>query len=247
MTRLNGSRNLVIDVDAPETWPPDVADLVESWNDEVAARDDFAMDVRLLEAEPELLAMLNRRRLRNYHCTRLLRYEMEQIRREGLRPFTTALFNEKLDRALRLGDLSDTEHARLRSGHLGAAEAHRAKGRWDVVSLSLGAAVLDRLCGVERLLGRWGGEGIHFSAVGDQEPVLPALGQPTVIVCAIEVGAASPKRVFPALPVVLLRARRGLAVTADVFVGRVVTPDEIELIAGPGHDFYDAHPQLPRT
>lgn len=247
MTEPGGSHGVVVDIDVRETWPPDVAELVESWHDQVVARDDFAMDLRLLEAEPELLAMLSGQRVRAYHCTRLFPYEMEQVRREGLRPFTRALFDEKLDRALRLGALTDTEHAGLRSGHLGVAEPRRAKGRQGVVSLSLGVAVLDCLSGVERLLSRWGGEGIHFSAVGDQEPALQALGQPVVMVCAIEVGAASPTRVFPALPVALLRVRRGLVAKADFFVGRTVTPDEIELVAGPGHEIYDAHPELPRT
>lgn len=237
----------VVDVDEPGTWPPEVAAIVTRWDAQVP-NCEFAADLAVPpEAEAEQVGALHGHRLRAYHCTRLLPHEREQVGREGLRGFSDELFNRKIDRAAEHGYLDARLHARLRQGHLAAAEPWRARARWDAVHLSLGGAVLDDLGAVELLLGCWGGEGIYFSEIGlEEKRALQTLGTPIVVVCAVEIDEARLPRAFPALPKVLLGARRGLRVTADLVLDRPVAPDEIERLAGPGDEVYEAHPTLTR-
>jgi hypothetical protein len=81
----------VIDVDEPESWPAPLLELVEGWR-EAMPDCEYVEDLMFpAETEAQLLLQLEGHRLRAYHCTRLLPHESEQIRIDGLRPFTTRL------------------------------------------------------------------------------------------------------------------------------------------------------------
>lgn len=240
----------VVDPDRRASWPEPLDTFVDRWDREVASS-EFTPDLDLPDdAEHDLAAALDGSRLRARHCTRLLAHEVDQVRREGLRVFSAQLFEERLDRAHELGHLSSEEHQRLKVGHLGVAEPTRARGRWGFVHLTVGEAVLDSTASVELLLGRWGGEGIYFSVAGEADrAVLRTLGRPTLVVCALQLDATSLSALsFHRLAQVFLGAARGLAdATADLIVTRTVTAAEIESLAHPGDEPYDAHPDLPRT
>lgn len=243
------STPLVFEVDDLRTWPHPVRDLVERWHREVPQA-EFPADLAIPESSPSELASLlgPDQIIRAAHFTRFLPHEIDDVRRNGLRAFSIDLFNGRLDRAHQLGYLSAPQVQRLRSGQIGVAEPDRAEGRWNTVHLTVGRAVLNEPRAVERLLTRWGGEGLFFSGVGEDEAeVLRALGAPVVVICHLTMRDIASWRFVPALPKALLAIRRGTPTYADLELSRSVGVGEVVELHGPGTAFYSAYPSLPRA
>lgn len=234
----------IIDVEDPNTWPAEVRSLVE------AARG--ASDLLLCEEEGRFRALLQGYVVRAYHCTRLLEHEVTAIRREGLRSLSRELVEGRILAAHAVGAISGRQRDTLLRTHmLTGSEPHgRDANRRDQVCLVLTRRQLDDSSGVERLLSKWGGEVVYFSARAQAPSIaslLTRLGRPAVVVALLDL-SASKHSVYPGVLATLtavINRRDGPA--ADVFYRAPVLPEQIEAIWQPGHTEYDRHVQLPHS
>ena len=157
---------VIVDVDDLGTWPTDVTTLVQGYADTLREADegenrkDLVMTAGHLDVELE--RMLRSRRLRAYHCTRLLDHEAADVRARGLRPLNGQLVADRLQAAVDYG-------------YLTAKQREVLDGESRLGPRAEGAAVHDQVClvpstavfrydahGIDRLLATWGGEAIYW-------------------------------------------------------------------------------------
>lgn len=242
---------MIIDVDDPSTWPPDVLAFVSDAAERLRGSTEYTSDLDFdFNGEDDFRRLLNGHRLIAYHCTRLLDHEVEAIRQEGLRPLTRELIADRVaaahDHAVIPTELRDE----LVDAHV-FADRDRGHGRADQVCLIVSRRVFDRdVHAVRPLLRTWGGEGIYMSGRGYRlRPMLEALGQPAIVVALVELSASHKQHLcFPDLRKVFTGSVLGLDdVLGDVFYKGQVGPEHVLDIWQPGHPQYDQHPRLPTT
>jgi hypothetical protein len=177
-----------------------------------------------------------------------LEHEAELIRKQGLRPFSGELFDDRIDAALQHGHLTTAEHGQLRASHMVAGgETHSRGDRLGKVCLLVGTDSLED-DGLHPLMTSWGGEGIYFAAgTVDMRSRLRQLGTPTVVVAAVPVLPTwweMPIR--PGTAHLLLGRWRNLSNARGSLQYRTaVSAENILEVWQPGHPEYDRHP-LPR-
>lgn len=138
----------------------------------------------------DLDALLSTQRVLGFHCTRLLRYEVDTIRVEGLHPLTECFAAERIDRALSAGMLPGTTARVIRERNQ-SADAGRADKVWFVNMRS----ELTCESSVGRLFRCWGGEAIYWGYEPEFDPlvgaVLKNMGEPCIVLAALPVSAMS--------------------------------------------------------
>ncbi|GAA4980385.1 hypothetical protein [Kitasatospora paranensis] len=243
-----------VDVDDSRTWPPALADLVGRLADDVdlaeADRDEY-VDLDLDAYEDDVLALLDGHLVRALHCTRLLDYEADAIRAEGLRLLDEDLVNDRLDQARERGLFTDAEHTLLRSGHR-LAPGRRVMGSSGEVCLTLSAeATAHHTHGARPLLTNWGGE-VVYSPHCDTDPGLAAklrsLGRPALVTAHLDLAYPGDHKVSKSLVHTFVGKAIGhTPANADVFYRAPVPASHIASIVFPGDLGYDRIPGLPRN
>jgi len=122
--------------------------------------------------------------LLGFHATRLMKHEVEEIKRSGLQPLSVELLQRRLGAAQKAGALTAEEYRRLFACHQAACE-----NRLGRMAFCFTHAQLKDEGGVGRLLGSWGGEALYNSHEDDAKtgPLLKGLGSPCIVVAAVGV------------------------------------------------------------
>lgn len=207
-----------IDVDRPQTWPRDVAEVVAAHAEQLRDTTEYAGDLDLsYEDEAAFLTLLGARSLRMYHCTRLLAAEVQAVRRDGLRLLSRDLMTHKINLAVTVGALTAAEGEQLARAHVFATGEHR--NRQEQVCLVLSARPLDEdPGGIEPLMRTWGGEALSMSdRGGGWRARLTELGQPAVVVVEVPVQPGVGHSVYPGVLKTFVGAVLKLKIGADVF------------------------------
>lgn len=117
-----------VDVDNPETWPPQIHYMASTWAKQCAGRTRYTNDLPLaLELEAPFRQELAGHLVRAYHYTRLLPHEKRMIEAQGLRMLTASLLEERIEAAAATGAMTSVEARRFHAAHVFAAgeEQHR--------------------------------------------------------------------------------------------------------------------------
>ncbi len=123
-----------------------------------------------------------------YHCTRLTREEIENIKQEGLQVLSAGLVHKRLHECLSNGYLEQREYEYfMNSQSLSESLDNRHGARSNKICFCANRTVL-RDCGaVYRLFRSWGGEAIYRefennTSIGNK---LRLIGVPCIVVCTI--------------------------------------------------------------
>jgi hypothetical protein len=236
----------LVDLDAPSTWPHAVLEWAQAQAAALSGSTEFTCDLsnELIEREAEFRALFDGTKMLVYHCTRLLDWEADDIRRAGLVPLTRDLVERRIDQAERRGVLDAGEADRLRRSHTFALGEE--DGRKDQVCFVAGREGLDD-SGIHYLVNLWGGEGIYWAHADDPDP--PTEGRPAIVVAAIDVSDRGRELRFdPALPKLFVGILLGTRDNyADVFLQTAVPASDIIDIWQPGHPEYNRLSNLPSS
>lgn len=195
----------VIDFEAKGTWPRRVHEVLSSGFDQLCryelqkseidarcARDVWSrcnpppneFEAKRAEVIAEVDALLSTQRVLGFHCTRLLTYEVDAVRLEGLRPLTERFATERIDRALSTGGLL-ADVARVIRERNKSADPGRV-GRVSFVNMRSELACESS---VGRFFRCWGGEAIYVGYEPEFDPlvgaVLKNMGEPCIVLAAL--------------------------------------------------------------
>ena len=232
----------VIDVDDEATWTADIRARVSCWADRYRGTTEYANDLPLrLEAEAGFRELFRGRRLRVYHCTKLLPHEVLTIQEQGLRPLSADLLQERISAAREFGALSNLEADQLLAGHVFARNEHQYREKQICFILSKRVLRYQRH-GCEPLLTTWGGEGV-YAASGTQglRKRLLSIGTPTVIQARIDLFSDGEHHFFSALHKTFVGVALGLDnAGSDVFYRAAVPAGDIERFIHAGDAEFEA-------
>ena len=193
-----------------------------------------------------ILVALDGVSIRVFHASRLLPFELGEIRREGLKPASQELFAGKVAGAVAHGLLSPAEGTELlRSAE--PLDGSDGAARVAQVCVSAGTAVYrDAPHAVRPLLQSWGGEVLYFAHEQDGlGKRLHELGTPTIIEVSLPVRAQD--LWFPDVEQCLVGTVLGFSdVGSDVFIrGSAVPPEDILAVHQPGGEWWRQFSKLP--
>ena len=237
----------IIDIDDHATWTANLERVIQSVAERYQGSGSTSSDLWLTDGDrATIMAALDAVSVRAFHASRLLPFELDEIRREGLESASQELFVGKVAGAVAHGLLSPAEGTDLLRS---AAALDGSDGaRVAQVCVSAGTAVYrDALHAVSPLLQSWGGEVLYFAHEQDSlGKRLHRLGTPTII----EVSLPSVRvqdRWFPGVEQCLVGTVLGFSdVGPDVFVrGSAVPPEDILAVHQPGGEWWRQYPQLP--
>ncbi len=217
-----------IDISSPKTWPDSLAAAVAELNRRTAHAahpSDLEIDA---EGAAAIWAVLGHKRVLARHFTRLLPHELGSIRAAGLRLYSRALFDERIDEAAAHGYFDTAIAEVLKSASIPAAE-HGKRGDRDFVCLTVGPVLEENAHAVEPLIGTWGGEGIYFaSGAKPYRSLLQGLGRPAVVHVSLSLANRSMPRFWPPPEQLLLGKVRDLPeLFGDVFSREAISPSAI--------------------
>jgi hypothetical protein len=236
-----------IDVDRPEDWPADVAEVVQEHAGRLRGTTEHASDLELsYDDEGEFLDLLAGRPLRMYHCTRLLDVEVEAIRQHGLRLLSRELMADKIQAAVHAAAITAADGQHLEWAHVFAVGEH--DNRQDQICLVLSAQPLhgDRH-GIRPLMTSWGGEALSMSsgAVGWRDR-LTQIGKPAVVVVDVPFARADGHHAWPGVLKTFVAALMGLQAGASVHYVAPIAGAAVAAVWRPGDAAYDALRAVPR-
>lgn len=238
----------VIDVDDLRTWPRPLTEFIEQLIAGVQLRN---LESRVpLHVDDRARGLLAGSLVRAHHCTRLLDYEADAIRAQGLRMLDTELLTDRIRQAQEQALITPAQRERFEAYNGLSPKARRMGRREGQVCLTLSTgAMLHHSDGAYRLLSYWGGEALYayFEKDPDLAPTLRSLGRPTLITALIDL--SDPDQHLTYGPLTRLLAAKALGDEeefSDVFHRAPVPPEQIESLAHPGDPAYDRFPDLVR-
>lgn len=232
------------------TWPETLRTEVAIWSKDVGS-DACWQDAAIPLAVSELLEHdLQNETVLTFHCARLLRHELDLIRREGLRPFSRSLFDRKIAGAQHSGSITPKQADGLSQGNMyGCGDLPARGNREGQVWLNAGLAGLnDDPEAFSELLLHWGGEGIYFATgTTKMRPLLRSLGTPTIVLVALPaIARGRPHSWWGPFGNLLLAGHRGIAAHSDVVCWSEVEPSAVLGFWQPGDESYDRFQHLPQ-
>ena len=239
---------MVVDVDDPNTWPPDVRELIPEYVDSIdePAENRENLKSQASYLDPELRRLLADHELRAYHCTRLLDHEAVEIRTRGLRLLNSRLVADKLQTARERGYITPKLHDELLANSRVGERADHLQVE-EQISLVQSTFVFD---GFHWLLSTWGGEAIYTALESSDlrhqssHQLLSKLGRPTIVVVRLRV--ESTEHAFSCLAGPFVAAAAGWPERGAVLVYAAPIPGElIKAPWQPGDDLYDGFRELP--
>ena len=192
-----------------DSWPPDFREiaihdksLVVSFHQECSRIDRYCEDDVLLRINPpknrykqayralvvQLESLLVSHRIVAYHCSRLTKEEIVNIKQEGLRILTADFVNKRLDQCLSHGYLKQAEYERIRNSPNLFESLNDKNGlRTGMIHFCGNRSTLRDCHAVYRLFRSWGGEALYWGHEQDASlaRVLGRIGVPCIVVCAI--------------------------------------------------------------
>ncbi|MFD8414027.1 hypothetical protein ACFV2Q_20090 [Streptomyces sp. NPDC059650] len=248
-----------VDLDDTSTWPADLADLIAGLARGIpktklqrldSASDLHNVDRELAQYDDRVREILAGRLLRTYHATRLLDYEIEDVRTRGLLALTPGFLNDRVDRAVHTGFIAAADLAALtESTALVHEPPHMVRHRFGEVSLVNSRQPLAQAWPL-RYLANWGGEVRQFGPVWTDDAFkhVRRIGAPSLIIAGIDVSTSAAagvgrELVFDFIGIWLGLSGNGVTVhhTADI------PADQILDVCHPGHPEYDRHAHFPRS
>ena len=136
----------------------------------------------------QLEALLAPHRIIAYHCSRLTKEEIVNIKQEGLRILTADLVNKKLDQCLSHGYLEQAEYKRIKnSPHLFESLNDQLDSRTGKIHFCASRTTLRDDHAVYRLFRSWGGEALYRGHEQDSRlaHVIGRIGVPCIVVSVI--------------------------------------------------------------
>ncbi|WP_405814756.1 hypothetical protein OG241_09105 [Streptomyces sp. NBC_01390] len=246
----------IVEIDRPASWPADVKAyiqaLAETVPDDVTDGADLPYEADLAGHDTELRDLLADRWLCSFHATRLLDYEVEDVRTSGLRVLTQSLVEDRQDKALANEVITRAEHAALRDSSVFTAGGRSVQYRVGKVCLAGNAQPLhDRPNGFSHQLSNWGGEAQYATSAWDHldSARVKSMGQPAIVVALLDVSD-------PAVAVVTSHALIYAFVASHLRMANVgsqidfeadIAGAQIEGIWQPGQQGYDQFERLPRA
>jgi len=237
----------IIDVDDCAAWTANVERVVKPVAERYKGSGSTSSDVWLTDDDRTTIqAVLNGVSIRVFHASRLLPFEVGEIRREGLQSASQGLFARKVAGAVAHRLLTAAEGAELLSSAMpldGSADVRVAQ-----VCASAGTAVYrDDPHGVRPLLDSWGGEVLYFAHERDGlGKRLRELGTPTIIEVSVP-SVRAHDLWFPGVEQCLVGTMLGFTdVGSDVFIrAGAVAPQDILAVHRPGGAWWRQFPKLP--
>ena len=136
----------------------------------------------------QLEALLVPQRIIAYHCSRLTKEEIVNIKQEGLHILTADLVNKKLDGCLSHGYLKQAEYEHIRnSPHLFESLHNQLDSRTGMIHFCASRTTLMNSHAVYRFFRSWGGEALYWGHEQDSGlgHVISQMGVPCIVVSAI--------------------------------------------------------------
>lgn len=115
-----------------------------------------------------------------FHCTNLTKYERDLILKEGLRPLSKELIDDKLKAVFKQGLMLESEYLYLKDNNL--ADTY---GRVNNVFCLHALNRLKDAPGLADLLNTWGGESIYWNKGDGTIDSLSKIGEPSIVVLKI--------------------------------------------------------------
>jgi hypothetical protein len=218
----------VIEIADRRTWPPTLIAATRS------AAVGFDPDRFWTVDDGPFFDAVGNRRVRAYHCTRLTRRELADVRDRGLVPLDYGFTMRRVRDAVADGEISPAEGELL-----GSSRESKDENRSGVVWFIGDRTGLKHRAGARPLLERWGGEGINMAWHSESAETarLCTIGTPSVVIATIDPRSAtyaSPGWLEACVRRLLRAGQYGLTLHCDSLVeGRW-----IEQIAHPGDDFW---------
>ncbi|MFD3427443.1 hypothetical protein [Nocardia fluminea] len=190
-----------ISLDDISTWPPELRTLATIGSRHPACQTRFTSDLEpSAEISKAIDAVLAEHGVVVYHCTRLMDFEAEDIRVNGLRTASTELLKDKVTNACHRGFLTDeqAEHI-LATGVLTSADQRSVRTNELCAVANLHTIVV---CGngMQPYFQNWGGEITNFWQQSNRQilSALRRIGLPTLV--AIHYRPSERDGHFPDLP-----------------------------------------------
>lgn len=198
-----------IDLEDINTWPSNFCEelwknkeLIVSYHQEKIRVDRMAKDDLFVRSNPPdnihednynlFVGMLEKivcgRSIVVYHCTRLTSYEIEDIKKNGLRMLTPDLVKTRIERATENSLLGQDECSYLlHSEHIRNNLSESVGKRLNMIFFCSAKSVLKNERGVGRFFRCWGGEAIYMGHEDDPtiSHRLRTIGKPCIIKCAV--------------------------------------------------------------
>ena len=136
----------------------------------------------------QLEALLAPHRIVTYHCSRLTKEEIVNIKQDGLRVLTTDLVNKKLHQCLSDGYLKQGEYELIKnSPYLSESLNNQHDSRIGMIHSCANRLTLRDCHAVYRFFRSWGGEALYWGHEEDASlgHVLGRIGVPCIVVCAM--------------------------------------------------------------
>jgi hypothetical protein len=176
---------LIINLENPSSWPPDLIsylerhlDLFLGW-EHPRQGEDACVSARAFDrAIYGLHDLLVGHSLVGWHCTRLTQNEIATIGEHGMAPPDATILAARIDAIVKAGIVGDDIAGRLRAENQ-AHEINRAGKIW----FCFFPPHIAGQSGIERFFRSWGGEALYNSHEDDAQsgPVLAGIGIPCLI------------------------------------------------------------------
>lgn len=124
--------------------------------------------------------ILNKYYIIGFHCTNLIKCEKESIIKNGLRPLSKKLVDEKLEAVFKEGLILESEYMYLKDNNLANTD-----GRTNNVFCFHTLKILKEHPGLLDLLTIWGGESIYWDKADETLDRLLTIGDPSIVVLKI--------------------------------------------------------------
>ncbi|WP_162793138.1 DUF1974 domain-containing protein [Streptomyces globosus] len=242
----------IIEIDRPGEWPGDLTAYVKAAADavgDVATYAELREDGALGDLDLGLRELLVGRLLRTFHATRLLDYEVGDVKADGLRRLTPQLLQDRQDKAFAAGVITAGEHEALRESSVFKTDPYVKYRVGKICVIGNRQPLHDRRIGDQ--FSFWGGEAQYSSELWSKSSSdrVKKLGRPALVVALLN--ASNPK-------VAVLSYRELIYPFVGSYIGLPevgcqidyeadVLGDQIESVWQPGDAEYDQFPRFPRS
>ena len=189
----------IVDIEDPLSWPNSLCELLEGNRDVLSGFENGQTEIdkipggrfnsptnefavkrgEVVSRAGEILAA---EKILGFHCTRLLPYEAESVRHEGLKLPSPEFLRERIEGAVSEGHLTrELAISLLRNNQ--AADPNRR----DKIGFANARSLLRQRNLVCRFFDSWGGEALYNSHEDDLAtgPALKSMGEPYVVVAGL--------------------------------------------------------------
>ena len=181
-----------------------------------------------------------------YHCTRLTRHEILEIRQNGLQILSSELLEDRLTNAYRQGLLTPQQYEYLRTHpQVHSNLANNNGKRTGLIFFCPNRSTLADPPAVYRLFRSWGGEALYCGL--DDDPLVSAslrsTGKPCIVKCRFPISEMRPSYPSCAARLASFLVSEDIefpepSVCFDLSINRDILAAEVEEVIEEGHDIF---------